>query len=115
MFREMYFCNMWSTDLIWHTVRELLRRHKISVNVYYSAKDNARIQTTLSIVLKKPQIKNGEGVRRGGPVYLGLGICGTCCKSSIQDIVDEVAPIKKSPPMGLKADSFECDITIQGL
>ena len=46
-----------------------------------------------------------------------LGIRGTQVFSSIQDIVDEVAPIKKSPPMGLRADSFECDITrlIQGL
>jgi hypothetical protein len=25
--------------------------------------------------------------------------------------VDEVAPIKKSPPMGLRADSFECDVS----
>ena len=32
--------------------------------------------------------------------------CGTHLKSSIQDIVDEGAPIKKSPPMGLRADSF---------
>jgi hypothetical protein len=47
----------------------------------------------------------------------GLGIRGTQVKSSIQDIVDEVAPIKKSPPMGLRADSFECDVTrlIRGL
>jgi len=31
--------------------------------------------------------------------------------------MDEVAPIKKSPPMGLRADSFECDATrlIRGL
>jgi hypothetical protein len=31
--------------------------------------------------------------------------------------VDEVAPIKKSPPVGLRADSFECDVTrlIRGL
>ena len=42
---------------------------------------------------------------------LGLGIRGTQVKSSIQDIVDEVVPIKKSPPMGLRADSFECDVT----
>jgi hypothetical protein len=42
----------------------------------------------------------------------GLGIRGTQVKSSIQDIVDEVAPIKKHPPpMGLRADSFECDVT----
>ncbi len=36
---------------------------------------------------------------------------------TLVDEVDEVAPIKKSPPMGLRADSFECDITrlIQGL
>jgi hypothetical protein len=40
-----------------------------------------------------------------------LGIRGTQVKSSIQDLVDEVAPIKKSPPMGLRADSFECDVT----
>ena len=41
-----------------------------------------------------------------------LGICGTQVKSSIQGIVDEVAPKKiKSPPMGLRrTDSFECDI-----
>ena len=48
----------------------------------------------------------------------GLGIRGTQVKSSIQDIMDEVAPIKKSPPpMGLRADSFECDVTrlIRGL
>jgi hypothetical protein len=25
--------------------------------------------------------------------------------------VDKVAPIKKSLPMGLRADSFECDVT----
>ncbi len=31
-----------------------------------------------------------------------LGIRGTHLKSSIQDIVDEVAPIKKSPPMRLR-------------
>ena len=30
----------------------------------------------------------------------GLGIRGTEVKSSIQDIVDEVAPIKKSPLWG---------------
>ena len=37
--------------------------------------------------------------------------------SSCKMIVDEVAPIKKSPPMGLRADSFECDVTrlIRGL
>ena len=46
-----------------------------------------------------------------------LGIRGTHLKSSIQDIVDEVAPIKKSPPMGLRADSFKYDVTrlIRGL
>jgi hypothetical protein len=43
------------------------------------------------------------------PVW--LGIRGTQVKSSIQDIVDEVAPIKKCLPMGLRADSFECDVT----
>ena len=42
-----------------------------------------------------------------------LGIRGTQCKSSIQDIMDEVAPVKKSPPMGLRADSFKCDVTRQ--
>ena len=38
-------------------------------------------------------------------------------KISIQYIVDEVAPIKKSSPMGLRADSFECDVSrvIRGL
>jgi hypothetical protein len=30
-------------------------------------------------------------------VFIGLGIRGTQVKSSIQDIVDEVAPIKKAP------------------
>jgi hypothetical protein len=47
----------------------------------------------------------------------GLVIRGTHLKSSIQDIVDEVAPIKKSPPMGLRANSFECVVTrkIRGL
>ena len=51
------------------------------------------------------------------PTHLRLGIRGTHFKSSIQNIVDEVAPIKKSPPMGLRADSFKCDIIglIQGL
>jgi hypothetical protein len=62
-------------------------------------------------VKKKPQIQNREGVRRGGLMYSvlhtgqvyvgnvseGLGIRGTQVKSSIQDIVDEVAPIKKTP------------------
>jgi hypothetical protein len=50
-------------------------------------------------------------------VFSWLGIRGTQVKSSIQDIVDEVAPIKKSPPMGLRADSYECDVTrlIRGL
>ena len=45
-----------------------------------------------------------------------LGIRGTQVKSSIQDIVDEVAPIKKAP-YELRADSFECDVTrlIRGL
>ena len=33
---------------------------------------------------------------------LGLGIRGTHLKSSIQDIVDEVAPIKKKPPYGVE-------------
>jgi hypothetical protein len=32
--------------------------------------------------------------------YIGLGIRGTQVKSSIQDIVDEVAPIKKAPLWG---------------
>ena len=47
----------------------------------------------------------------------GLGIRGTQVKSSIQDTVDEVAPIKESRPMGLRADSFECDVIrlIRGL
>ena len=31
-----------------------------------------------------------------------LGICGTHLKSSIQDIVDEVTPIKKRPPYGVE-------------
>ena len=31
------------------------------------------------------------------PNQYGLGIRGTHLKSSIQDIVDEVAPIKKAP------------------
>ena len=33
------------------------------------------------------------------------------------DEVDEVAPMGLSPPMGLRADSFECDVTrlIRGL
>ena len=46
-----------------------------------------------------------------------MRIRGTHLKSSIQDIVDEVAPIKKSPPMGLRADSFKCDVIrlIRGL
>ena len=45
------------------------------------------------------------------------GIRGTHLESSIQDIVDEVAPIKKAPPMGLRADSFKCDVSrlIRGL
>jgi hypothetical protein len=45
-----------------------------------------------------------------------LGIRGTHLKSSIQDIVDKVAP-KKKALMGLRADSFECDFTrlIRGL
>ena len=41
----------------------------------------------------------------GCDTILGLGTRGTQVKSSIQDIVDEVAP------MGLRADSFECDVT----
>ena len=41
----------------------------------------------------------------------GRGIRGTHLESSIQDIVDEVTPIKKGPPMGLRADSFKCDVT----
>jgi hypothetical protein len=51
------------------------------------------------------------------PHLTWLGIRGTQVKSSIQDIVDEVASIKKTPPMGLRADSFECDVTrlIRGL
>ena len=72
MCRKTYFCNMWSMDMIWHTVRRLFRRRKIGVDGYCSAKDNAEIWRALSIVQKKPQIKNGEGVRRGGPVYLVL-------------------------------------------
>ena len=32
--------------------------------------------------------------------YIRLGIRGTHLKSSIQDIVDEVAPIKKAPLWG---------------
>ena len=36
---------------------------------------------------------------------------------TLVDEVDEVAPIKKSPPMGLRANSFKCDVTrlIRGL
>jgi hypothetical protein len=34
------------------------------------------------------------------PTNIGLGIRGTQVKSSIQDIVDEVASIKKSPLWG---------------
>jgi hypothetical protein len=33
-------------------------------------------------------------------MIIGLGIRGTQVKSSIQDIVDEVAPIKKAPLWG---------------
>jgi hypothetical protein len=33
-------------------------------------------------------------------ITLGLGIRGTQVESSIQDIVDEVAPIKKAPLWG---------------
>ena len=33
-------------------------------------------------------------------LHKGLGIRGTHLKSSIQDIVDEVAPIKKAPLWG---------------
>ena len=40
-----------------------------------------------------------------------VALCVTHCKSSIQDIVDEMAPIKISPPTGLRADSFVCDVT----
>ena len=45
------------------------------------------------------------------------GIRGTHLQASIQDIVDEVAPIKKGHLMGLRADSFKCDVTrlIRGL
>ena len=36
---------------------------------------------------------------------------------TLADEVDEVAPMGLSPPMGLRADSLECDITrlIRGL
>ena len=72
MCRATYFCNMWSTNLIWHTVRGLFRCQKISVDGYYSAKDNAKKSESIVRCVKKPQIKNGEGVRWGGPVYLVL-------------------------------------------
>ena len=50
MCSETYFCNMWSTDLVWHTVWGLFRRHKVSVDGHYSAKDNAEIQNALYVV-----------------------------------------------------------------
>jgi hypothetical protein len=37
---------------------------------------------------------------RNADANVGLGIRGTQVKSSIQDIVDEVAPIKKAPLWG---------------
>ena len=42
MCRETYFCNMWSTDLVW--------RQKISVDGYCSANDNAKIRRALFVV-----------------------------------------------------------------
>jgi hypothetical protein len=50
MCRETYFCNMWSTDMIWHTVRGLFRRQKIRVDGYCSAKDNVKIQRAMYVV-----------------------------------------------------------------
>jgi hypothetical protein len=52
MCRGTYFCKMWSTDPIWHTVRGLFRCQKISVGRYCSAKDNAEIWSALSVVWK---------------------------------------------------------------
>ena len=42
----------------------------------------------------------GDGAER-------LGIRGTDLKSSIQDIMDEVAPIKKSPPYGVEGQFIQ--------
>jgi hypothetical protein len=63
-------------------------------------------RVTWHIFLSHVICEHEKGKRYGGTMPItvvlgGLGICGTHLKSSIQDIVDEVAPIKK-PPYGVE-------------